>query len=134
MIRVSTDKDKLDIPFIHKFLTNTYWAKGRTIEEVKTTIENSFCFGIYTNGKQIGFARVVTDYVVFAYIMDVFIAEEQQGKGYSSLLIDKLLNESAFKKVKTWRLATADAHFLYEKFGFGALADPEKQMEKIIRE
>lgn len=134
MIRISTDKDKLDISFIHKFLTNTYWAKGRTIEEVKTTIENSFCFGIYNNGKQIGFARVVTDYVVFAYIMDVFIAEEQQGKGYSSLLMDKLLNEPAFKKVKTWRLATADAHFLYEKFGFEALADPEKQMEKIIRE
>ncbi|MEZ0006082.1 GNAT superfamily N-acetyltransferase [Flavobacterium sp. 28YEA47A] len=134
MIRISTDKDKLDIPFIHKFLTNTYWAKGRTIEEVKTTIENSFCFGIYNNGKQIGFARVVTDYVVFAYIMDVFIVEEQQRKGYSSLLMDKLLNEPAFKKVKTWRLATADAHFLYEKFGFGALANPEKQMEKIIRE
>jgi len=132
MIRISTDKDKLDISFIHKFLTNTYWAKGRTLEEVKTTIENSFCFGIYTNGKQIGFARVVTDYVVFAYIMDVFIVEEQQGKGYSSLLMDKLLNEPAFKKVKTWRLATADAHFLYEKFGFGALANPEKQMEKII--
>lgn len=134
MIRVSTDKDKLDISFIHKFLTNTYWAKGRTMEEVKTTIENSFCFGIYNNGKQIGFARVVTDYVVFAYIMDVFIVEEQQGKGYSSLLMDKLLNEPAFKKVKTWRLATADAHFLYEKFGFGALANPEKQMEKIITE
>ncbi|WP_447635821.1 GNAT family N-acetyltransferase [Flavobacterium microcysteis] len=134
MIRISTDKDKLDISFIHKFLTNTYWAKGRTLEEVKTTIENSFCFGIYTNGKQIGFARVVTDYVVFAYIMDVFIVEEQQGKGYSSLLMDKLLNEPAFKKVKTWRLATADAHFLYEKFGFGALANPEKQMEKIITE
>ncbi len=132
MIRVSTDKDKLDIPFIHKFLTNTYWAKGRTIEEVKTTIENSYCFGIYRNGKQIGFARVVTDYVVFAYIMDVFIVEEQQGKGYSSLLMDKLLNEPAFSKVKTWRLATADTHFLYEKFGFGALANPEKQMEKII--
>ena len=69
MIRISTDKDKLDISFIHKFLTNTYWAKGRTMEEVKTTIENSYCFGIYSNGKQIGFARVVTDYVVFAYIM-----------------------------------------------------------------
>ncbi|MBL7868261.1 MAG: GNAT family N-acetyltransferase [Flavobacterium lindanitolerans] len=133
MIRISTDKDKLDISFIHKFLTNTYWAKGRTMEEVKTIIENSYCFGIYSNGKQIGFARVVTDYVVFAYIMDVFIAEEQQGKGYSSLLMDRLLSEPAFSKVKTWRLATADAHFLYEKFGFGALANPEKQMEKIIR-
>ena len=133
MIRVSTDKDKLDISFIHKFLTNSYWAKGRTIEEVKTTIENSFCFGIYNNGKQIGFARVVTDYVVFAYIMDVFIEEEQQGKGYSSILIEKVLNEPKLSKIKTWRLATSDAHFLYRKFGFSELANPEKLMEKIIK-
>lgn len=134
MITVSTDKNKLDIPFIHQFLSGTYWAKGRTMEEVQATIENSFCFGIYEDDKQIGFARVVTDYVVFAYIMDVFIAEEYQGKGYSSLLMDKLLNEPVFRKIKTWRLATSDAHFLYEKFGFGALANPEKLMEKIIKE
>jgi hypothetical protein len=78
MITVSTDKTKLDVPFIQNFLKYIYWAAGRTIDEVQTTIDASVCFGIYLNDKQIGFARVITDYVVFAYVMDVFIAEEHR--------------------------------------------------------
>ena len=132
MISVSTDKSQLDVPFIQNFLKDIYWAAGRTIEEVQTTIDASFCFGIYLDGKQIGFARVVTDYVVFAYLMDVFIDENHRGKGYSSILIDAMMNEPQLQEVKIWRLATTDAHFLYEKFGFKALAHPEKMMEKII--
>ena len=132
MITVSTDKNKLDVPFIQHFLKDIYWAAGRTIEEVQITIDNSFCFGIYLNDKQIGFARVITDYVVFAYLMDVFIVEEHRGKGYSSILINSMMTEPKLKEVKIWRLATSDAHFLYEKFGFNLLAHPEKLMEKII--
>jgi GNAT superfamily N-acetyltransferase len=132
MIAVSTDKKKLDVPFIQHFLKDIYWAAGRTIEEVQITIDSSVCFGIYLNDVQIGFARVITDYVVFAYLMDVFIAEEHRGKGYSSILIDAMMNEPVLKEVKIWRLATSDAHFLYEKFGFKALAHPEKMMEKVI--
>ena len=132
MITVSTDKNKLDVPFIQLFLKDIYWAAGRTIEEVQITIDNSFCFGIYLNDKQIGFARVITDYVVFAYLMDVFITEEHRGKGYSSILINSMMTEPKLKEVKIWRLATSDAHFLYQKFGFTALGNPEKMMEKII--
>jgi GNAT superfamily N-acetyltransferase len=132
MIIVSTDKNKLDVPFIQHFLKDIYWAAGRTMEEVQTTIDNSFCFGIYLDDKQIGFARVITDYVVFAYLMDVFITEEQRGKGYSSILINSMMTEPKLKDVKIWRLATTDAHFLYQKFGFKTLAHPEKMMEKII--
>ncbi|WP_310559449.1 GNAT family N-acetyltransferase [Flavobacterium sp.] len=132
MISVSTDKTKLNVPFIQDFLKDIYWAAGRTIDEVQITIDSSVCFGIYLNEVQIGFARVITDYVVFAYLMDVFIAEEHRGKGYSSILIDAMMNEHVLKEVKIWRLATSDAHFLYEKFGFKALAHPEKMMEKII--
>jgi GNAT superfamily N-acetyltransferase len=132
MITVSTDKSKLDVPFIQNFLKDIYWAAGRTMEEVQITIDNSFCFGIYLNEDQIGFARVITDYVVFAYLMDVFIIEEHRGKGYSSILIENMMNEPQLKEVKIWRLATSDAHFLYEKFGFKALAHPEKMMEKIV--
>lgn len=132
MISISTDKSQLDVPFIQNFLKDIYWAAGRTIEEVKITIDASFCFGIYLNGKQIGFARVITDYVVFAYLMDVFIDEKHRGKGYSSLLIAAMMNEPQLKEVKIWRLATTDAHFLYEKFGFKPLAHPEKMMEKIV--
>ena len=131
MITVSTDKTKLDVPFIQDFLKDIYWAAGRTMDEVQTTIDSSFCFGIYLNEVQIGFARVVTDYVVFAYLMDVFIAEEHRGNGYSSVLIGAMMNEPVLKNIKIWRLATSDAHFLYEKFGFKALAHPEKMMEKV---
>jgi len=131
MVSVSIDKKKLNVPFIQDFLKDIYWAAGRTIEEVQTTIDSSVCFGIYLNDIQIGFARVVTDYVVFAYLMDVFIAEEHRGNGYSSLLISAMMNEPVLKEVKIWRLATSDAHYLYEKFGFKALAHPEKMMEKV---
>ena len=132
-ITVSTDKSKLDVPFIQHFLKDIYWAAGRTIAEVQTTIAHSFCFGIYLGDKQIGFARVITDYVVFAYVMDVFITEEYRGKGYSSLLIDNMMNEPQLKNIQIWRLATTDAHLLYRKFGFKELAHPEKLMEKIIK-
>jgi GNAT superfamily N-acetyltransferase len=133
MITVSTDKSKLDVPFIQNFLKDIYWAAGRTIEEVQTTIDASFCFGIYLDDEQIGFARVVTDYVVFAYLMDVFIDKAHREKGYSSLLIDAMMKEPQLRQVKIWRLATSDAHFLYEKFGFTPLAHPEKMMEKVIK-
>ncbi|WP_026712439.1 GNAT family N-acetyltransferase [Flavobacterium daejeonense] len=132
MINISTDKEKLDVAFIQNFLKDIYWAAGRTIEEVQITIEHSFCFGIYLNEQQIGFARVITDYVVFAYLMDVFIDEKHRGKGYASILIDAMMKEPALQQIKIWRLATTDAHFLYEKFGFKPLAHPEKLMEKVV--
>jgi GNAT superfamily N-acetyltransferase len=85
---ISDDKSKLDVELIHNFLTTSYWAKGRTIEEVKKSIEHSICFGVYKGGKQIGFARIVTDYTVIAYLMDVFILEEYRGNGFSKLLLN----------------------------------------------
>jgi predicted GNAT family acetyltransferase len=132
MITVTTDKTQLDVSFIQNFLKDIYWAAGRTMEEVQTTIDASVCFGMFWNGKQIGFARVITDYVVFAYVMDVFIDIDHRGKGYSSILIDTMLKAPQLQEVKIWRLATSDAHFLYQKFGFTALAHPEKMMEKVV--
>jgi len=131
MITISTDKSKLDVAFIQNFLKDIYWAAGRTIEEVQVTIDASVCFGIYLDNQQIGFARVITDYVVFAYLMDVFIDEKHRGQGYSSLLINAMMKDPQLQQVKIWRLATSDAHFLYEKFGFTPLAHPEKMMEKV---
>jgi GNAT superfamily N-acetyltransferase len=133
MIEISTDKSRLDVPFIQNFLKDIYWAAGRTIDEVKVTIDASVCFGIYLDQKQVGFARVITDYVVFAYLMDVFITPEHRGKGYSSMLIEAMMTDRQLQQVKIWRLATSDAHFLYEKFGFTPLAHPEKMMEKVIK-
>jgi N-acetylglutamate synthase-like GNAT family acetyltransferase len=132
MISVSSDKNKLDIPFILRELKQVSWLAPKTQEEVQTVIDASFCFGIYLEDKQIGFCRVITDYVVFAYVMDVFITAEQRGKGYASELIQAMLLDPKLKDVKLWRLATSDAHFLYKKFGFDSLAHTNKMMEKII--
>lgn len=131
-ITISTDKNLLDNNFIHAFISNTYWAKGRTLAEVQTCIDNSLNFGIYLNNEQIGYARVVTDYVAFAYLMDVFISEEYQKLGYSNQLMEFILKYEALAQVKVWRLATTDAQYLYQKFGFTSLKSPEKMMEKIV--
>ena len=131
-IIVSDDKSKLDVGLIHKFLTTSYWAEGRTIEQVKNSIEHSICFGVYKDDKQIGFARVLTDCTVFAYLMDVFILEEFRGNGFSKLLLNTIFEDDRFKSVKKWMLATKDAHSLYAQFGFGEIRNTERLMEKVV--
>jgi GNAT superfamily N-acetyltransferase len=133
MIDISTDKSKLQIEVIHKFLTTTYWAKGRTIEDVEKSIEHCLCFGVYLDGNQIGFARIVTDYTVFAYLMDVFILPEHQGKGYSKQLMKAINKESKLKTCHVWMLKTSDAHGLYKQFGYTELKHPEKVMERLLK-
>lgn len=129
-ITISTDNSKLNIDFIHQFLTNAYWSKGRTKEEVQTSIEHCLNFGVYLNGEQIGFARLLTDYTVFAYLMDVFIIEKHRGNGYSKRLIKTIVEHSELQKVHRWMLATKDAHGLYKQFGFEELPDPNLMMTK----
>ncbi|MBP1683617.1 MAG: N-acetyltransferase [Ignavibacteriaceae bacterium] len=131
-IIISDDKSKLDVGLIHKFLTTSYWAEGRTIEQVKNSIEHSICFGVYKDDKQIGFARVLTDCTVFAYLMDVFILEEFRGNGFSKLLLNTIFEDDRFKSVKKWLLATKDAHSLYAQFGFGEIRNTERLMEKVV--
>ena len=130
---ISTDKHLLQPVFIHPFISASYWAKGRTMEAIMNCIEHSLNFGVYVNGKQIGYARVVTDYTVFAYLMDLFIDEAYRGKGYSKQLVSYILEHPELKQVTTWRLATTDAHGLYEKFGFRPLSKPENMMERIVK-
>ena len=132
MIEISTDKNRLNLGLIHRFLTQSYWAKGRTKEEVQNTIENSLNFGVYFNDKQIGFARICTDYTVFAYLLDVFILPKYRGKGYSKKLMSFIIEEPKLKKCSTWMLKTGDAHKLYEQFGYTGLKHPELVMERNI--
>ena len=130
-IEINTDKNMLDISFIIEFISNSYWAKGRTIETMQTCIDNSLNFGVYVQDSQVGFARVVTDFGHFAYIMDLFIQENFRGKGYSKKLIKFILEYDKLKNIKVWRLATSDAHNLYHQFGFKKIAKPENLMELI---
>ena len=129
---ISDDKSRLDIKLIHKFLTSSYWAEGRTVEEVKKSIEHSLCFGVYKDDRQIGFARVVSDLTIIAYLMDVFIIEEYRGKGFSKLLLNRIFEDDRFKGVKKWILATKDAHSLYAGFGFDKIKNADRLMEKVV--
>ena len=129
--QISTNKSLLDLNFIHDFISQTYWAKGRTKETMQVCIDNSLCFGVYLEEKQIGFARVLTDFGQFAYLMDVFITPEFQGKGYALELMQYILSHESLQNVKIWRLASSDARGLYEKVGFRALAKPENMMELL---
>ncbi len=128
---ISTDRSRLQIGAIHEFLSEkSYWAKKRTREQTETAIKNSLPFGVYKGENQIGFARVVTDYATFAYLGDVFILDEFRGKGLSKQLMRTILSHPDLQGFRRWILATADAHGLYEQFGFSALKVPERWMEK----
>lgn len=129
---ISTDSSLLQLDVIHDFLKNSYWAKNIPIEIVKKSIEHSICFGVYLDEKQIGFARVMTDQATFAYLADVFIVKEQQGKGYSKELMKFIMAHPELQGLRKFLLATADAHGLYNQFGFKELAKPERVMEITI--
>jgi len=130
---ISTDKSLLDIDLIYNFLANqSYWAQGRSRKTIEKSIQHSLCFGIYNLAhQQVGFARVVTDYAVFAWLMDVFIIEEQRGKALGKYLITEIMNHQDLQGLKRWGLATKDAHGLYEQYGFKPLSKPETMMERI---
>lgn len=128
---ISEDKTKLNIPLIHSYLTQSYWAKGIPIETVEKSIENSFCIGIYNTNEQIGFARLVTDYATFAYLADVFIVEEHRGKGLSKKLLTYVMGLDWVAQLRNIMLATHDAHEVYEPYGFKLLTHPKRYMYKF---
>ena len=115
----SSDKEKLDVNYIHHYLSlESYWAKNIPREIVQKSIDGSLCFGVYCQDKQIGFARVITDYATFGYLADVFIDKHYRGKGLSKELMKFIMKQSVIKKLRRFMLATLDAHSLYTQFGF----------------
>ena len=127
---ISTEKQRLNLDVIHKFLSeDSYWARERSIEQTKTAIENSICFGLYDGNRQIGFARVVSDKATFAYIGDVFVLSEYRGRGLSKWLMQVIVDHPELQGLRRWVLATKDAHGLYEQFEFAQLRYPERWME-----
>jgi len=127
---ISTDKARIDLAFVHDFLSNSsYWAKNIPLEVVKASIENSVCFGIYEEDQQVGFARVITDKATIAYLGDVFVAETYRGRGLSKWLMASILAHPELQGFRRWLLATADAHTLYAQFGFTPLARSARWLE-----
>jgi len=128
---ISTDHDQLDLAVIHAYLTRSYWSPGIPREFVAKAIENSLCFGLYHDDKQIGFARVVTDYTSHGYLCDVFVLENYQGRGLGKWMVEVVVNFPALQNIRRILLITDDAQELYNKFGFQPLNTPQKFMEKF---
>ena len=127
---ISTDREDLDVDLIHDFLTKSYWAAGIPRNVVARSIQNSLCFGLYRGSRQVGFARVISDYATYAYIADVFVIEEFRGQALGKWLMECIVAHPQLQGLRRWALATKDAHGLYQQFGFSALASPERHMER----
>ncbi|MFN8006271.1 MAG: GNAT family N-acetyltransferase [Terriglobia bacterium] len=128
-IIVDTDPARLDRDAIFEFLSQSYWAKGITREIVERSIQNSLCFGAYAWDKQVGFARVVTDFATFAYLADVFVLESFRGRGIGRKMLAAVLAHPQLQGLRRWLLATRDAHGIYSQFGFVPLKAPGRFME-----
>lgn len=131
-LQITTDKDRLDIELIHRFLCDeAYWSRGIPREVVERAIEGSLCFGGYLDGRQVAFARVVTDGATFGYLADVFVVPEHRGQGHSRTLMAAVMAHPELHGLRRFTLATLDAHGLYASFGFTAPARPETLMERF---
>jgi GNAT superfamily N-acetyltransferase len=130
-VTVSDDKALLDMDMIHRFLSEeSTWALGIPLEVVKKSVDHSICFGAYEDGKQIGFARVVTDRATFAYLADVFTVASHRGRGISRRLVEAVLMHPDLQNLRRFNLATTSAGGLYAKYGWMPLSKPEIHMER----
>jgi GNAT superfamily N-acetyltransferase len=127
----STDAARLDIDAIHAFLTQSYWSPGIPRATVARAIANSLCFGVFWQGQQVGFARVVTDKTTFAYLCDVYVLEAHRGHGLAKRLMEHVTKHPDLQGLRRMMLATRDAHGLYAQYGFTPLAAPDRIMEML---
>lgn len=127
---ITTDKSKMDIDAIHDFLSkHSGWSDNIPFDKVKTSIDNSLNFGLFHNNRQIGFARVISDFSTIAYLGDIYILDHYRGKGLSKKLMDAVMSHPDLQGLRRWVLLTSTADWLYEKYGFTKLPKPELYME-----
>lgn len=131
---VSTDAARLDRGIVHEFLTTSYWSPGIPRGIIDQAIQHSLNFGLYHEGQQIGFARVITDHATFAYVCDVFVLEAFRGRGLGTWLMEIVIAHPDLQGLRLWILATRDAHGLYRKVGFTTLSQPGRLMERVVHD
>lgn len=129
---IRTDASRFDLDAIHAYLTQSYWSPGIPRDTVARAIANSLCFGVFHAGKQVGFARMVTDRATFAYLADVYVLEAHRGKGVAKKLMGAILAHPDLQGLRRMLLATRDAHGLYAQYGFTPLKAPDRMMEKHV--
>lgn len=130
---ISTDPSRLDVDAIADMLTRAYWAKGRPRERTERALANSLVFGVYDGDQQVGLARIVSDYAIFAYLCDVFILEDYRAHGLAKWLLGTIHAHPDLQGLRRWVLATHDAHGLYKQFGWTPLENPHNWMEILHR-
>jgi ribosomal protein S18 acetylase RimI-like enzyme len=130
---ISSNPSKLDLEYVVRFLTTeAYWSQGIDPALIIKALKNSLVLGLFDGtGKQVGFARVITDYALFAYLRDVFVDEAHRGRGLGVWITETALAHPRLQEVPSWMLATEDAHGVYEKAGFHALRHPEWYMQRL---
>jgi GNAT superfamily N-acetyltransferase len=127
---ISTDPARLDVNVIHSFLAErSYWSKGVPLALLERALRHSLCFGVYEDERQVGFARVITDRALSAFLCDVFILESHRGRGLGKWLVSCVMAHPDLQSLRSFTLATEDAHGLYRQFGFKELAEPDKFMQ-----
>ena len=129
-VEITTDPTRFDLDVIHGYLSRSYWAEGIPHETVARSIAGSLGFAAFVDRQQVGFARVITDRATFAYLADVFVLEERRGRGIATRILEAIVSHPDLQHLRRWMLVTRDAHALYAKFGFRALGNPERVMER----
>jgi GNAT superfamily N-acetyltransferase len=129
---ISTDPSRLDLDAICDFLARSYWAQDRPRESTEASLSSSLVFGVYDGKRQVGLARIVTDYATFAWLCDVFVDEAYRGQGIGKWLMATILDHPRLAGIRRILLATRDAHGLYRQFGFVDLNAPERWMERLV--
>ncbi len=127
---VSDAPARIDLDVVHGYLSRSYWSTGIPRDTVERAVRSSLVFGLYAADRQVGFARVITDRATFAYLCDVFVLEELQGRGLGKWMMEAVMAHPDLQGLRRFLLATQDAHGLYERFGFRPLANPERFMTK----
>lgn len=131
-LQISTDRSELDVPLIYRFLSEqSTWAVGIPRTVVDRSIENSMCFGGYVDGRQVAFARVITDYSTFGNLADLFVVPEYRGRGFAKELIRTILAHPSLQGLRRFSLNTTNSHRLFEQFGFEPAQNPDTVMERF---